>query len=192
MIRYSFEQFDAVFARLGKPIAPAGQEPQGESFALPDKIRSGDRHEMLYKLLRSQKARGVGLEGALATCHIENKAKCDPPIPPAELDVYLKRVWDQPDSPTFKHGAFQRDYPLTDRGNAECFVAAYGESLRFDHRRKRFVVLHDETGIWRPDNVEGVRGMATKVIRERQRRSLGVSERSNAATPERLKSGHGR
>lgn len=74
---------------------------RGEPFKVPDQIRSGDRHEMLYKLLRSQKARGISLEGALATCYAENIAKCNPPVDRAELESYLKRVWDQPDSPTF-------------------------------------------------------------------------------------------
>jgi hypothetical protein len=102
-IRYSFEEFDAAFAKMGKPTTheSVGIAPHGEGFKLAGTIRSGDRHEMLYKLLRSQKARGVSLTGALATCHAENKEKCNPPIERVELDVYLKRVWEQPDSPTY-------------------------------------------------------------------------------------------
>ncbi len=82
--------------------APA---PQGEGFKVPETIRSGDRHEMLYKLLRSQKARGISMEAALVTCYAENKAKCNPPVEHGELKRYLERVWEQPDSPSFVQNA---------------------------------------------------------------------------------------
>lgn len=110
-VRYSFEQFDAVFARMGKPIEhrPTGSEPRGEGFKIPEQIRSGDRHELLYKFLRSQKARGASLEAALAGCHAENRVKCDPPIEFGELDRYLRRVWEQGDSPEFQQNQKDND-----------------------------------------------------------------------------------
>lgn len=98
---YALEQFDVVFQRRDIGVA-ADANKAVNGFKVDDQIRSGERHEMLYKLLRSQKARGISLEASLATCHTENKAKCNPPIEHVELDRYLRRVWEQPDSPEFQ------------------------------------------------------------------------------------------
>mgnify|MGYP001600830688 CR=1 FL=1 len=96
MIRYTLEQIEAV---LGS-APPTDVEADG--FKIPEHIGQGDRHETIYKFLRSQKARGASLEVALAGCHQLNKSQCKPPIEHGELDAYLRRVWTQDDSPAFE------------------------------------------------------------------------------------------
>ena len=74
-------------------------------FQLPERIKSGDRHVTLFKLLRSQKARGMSCDAAVAACQIENEQRCDPSIDRTELNAYLKRAWDEPDQPqSVDHG----------------------------------------------------------------------------------------
>ena len=64
---------------------------------MPEVVPPGERHGTLFRVLRSQKLRGISLEAALACCHEENRRKCDPPVDEAELDAYLRRSWKQAD-----------------------------------------------------------------------------------------------
>lgn len=95
---YSLGQFD-------KAIPPEAAPSETRQFSVPENIGQGERHEILYKLLRSQKARGLSLEVALAGCHKLNEDQCRPPIERDELDAYLRRIWNQEDSPDFKRTA---------------------------------------------------------------------------------------
>ena len=112
--RFSFDQFDGMIGAAPEAAEATGATKDG--FKLPEDLRQGDRHTILYNLLRSQKARGVSLTAALACCHAENLEKCDPPIDHAELDTYHRRVWNQADSPEFT--AATKDFRLTAKGDA--------------------------------------------------------------------------
>ena len=100
-IVYTLDQIRTAF---GEPAEPAKAEADG--FKVPTAIPKGDRHTLLYKFLRSQKARNVSLDVALAGCHALNEKQCEPPISHKDLEDYLTRVWDQADEPTFKKGEF--------------------------------------------------------------------------------------
>ena len=80
---------------------PPSRGAESSTFQIPEHIDQGDRHTTLYKFLRSQKARNVSLDVALAGCHALNERQCEPPIPKKKLDDYLRRVWDQEDAPGF-------------------------------------------------------------------------------------------
>ena len=92
-LRYTVAEIQAVL----------GIEPTAtpDKFELPTAIKRGDRHGILFKLLRSQKARGVSYEAAAATCVIENRVKCQPPLDEAELNAWMLRAWNNADSPDF-------------------------------------------------------------------------------------------
>jgi hypothetical protein len=52
--------------------------------------------------MRSLVARCVPLDGALAACHLENLAKCRPPLDDHdELDRFLRRAYEQKDRADF-------------------------------------------------------------------------------------------
>lgn len=77
------------------------------SFHMPDTLPQGDRHGVLFQLLRSLKTKGLSLDAAVAACHAENEAKSNPPLDRTKLDAYLRRSWhitDAPPSP-HRHGA---------------------------------------------------------------------------------------
>lgn len=143
MNTYSLDEFDAVLEPESQPATV-----NGTHFTMPDTIRSGDRHEMLYKLLRSQKARGISVEAALAACHAENKAKCNPPISFDELDKYLRRVWEQPDSPEFQSRT-PSDRPR--------IVVSAGETAR--------VVSDAEDALLKTGGIYQRGGMLTRIVR---------------------------
>ena len=95
-------------------IREAWGEPETEDakpFSVPETIPKGDRHTLLFKFLRSQKARNVSLDVALVGCHAMNEHHCKPPLKKKELDDYLRRVWDQANSPEFDKKKAQQEGP---------------------------------------------------------------------------------
>jgi hypothetical protein len=73
----------------------------GQSFALSEFVEAGERHDEMWKLLRSLMARTVPAEVAISVCQIENLERCRPPIPTNELTTYLRRVSKQPHTMEF-------------------------------------------------------------------------------------------
>lgn len=88
------------FAWDDRPMNERGVTAGGASFALPAMVCAGERHEVMFRLLRSLQLRGLSVDAAIATCHVENAARCRPPITPTELERYLRRssrLADRPD-----------------------------------------------------------------------------------------------
>jgi hypothetical protein len=79
----------------------------------PEQVTKGKRHELMRKMLRSQKARGISFDAAVAACDIENQAKCDPPLEPKELEY--RRWWDEPDRPGFGARSTSTTFHQTER-----------------------------------------------------------------------------
>ena len=157
---------DQIRDGFGEPEEPE-PETRDHTFAVPDTIPKGDRHTILYTFLRSQKARHVPLEVALAGCHALNTQHCEPPITQTELDNYLRRVWNQDDSPEFgKKG--DKTFPYTEAGDAEFFAFTHRDDVRFDHARKRW--LHFNGNRWRPDEQGSILSrLPFTAMRDRQR-----------------------
>ena len=82
------------------PLARGSSD--GQPLLLPETIHASERHETLHKVMRSLVARCVPLDGALAACHLENLAKCRPPLENHdELDRFLRRAYEQKDRADF-------------------------------------------------------------------------------------------
>jgi predicted P-loop ATPase len=95
---YGLDRFDTVLPAVeNDPTTSTGGQ-----FHVPTEITQGKRHDVIYKLLRSQKARGLELNVALASCLEANRSQCKPPIDETELRSHLERVWNQADSPEFQ------------------------------------------------------------------------------------------
>jgi putative DNA primase/helicase len=58
-----------------------------------------------------------------------------------------------------------RSAQLSDAGNAEMFVSMFGDLVRFDHARRRWLIW--DTHRWKPDDDESVRLMALRSVRAR-------------------------
>lgn len=56
-------------------------------------------------------------------------------------------------------------YPTTDAGNAEAIAARHGDSLRFDHRRERWLIFRRHR--WHDGALEEIRQLAKLTARER-------------------------
>lgn len=101
----------ADFAWDDRPLAQRGSA-DGSPFVMPPVVKAGERHDMMFKFMRSLQARGVSeLPWLLKAIHAENLLKCQPPIAHDELERYISRVWKYPDRPNFER-AVQDEWTL--------------------------------------------------------------------------------
>jgi len=68
----------------GRPSAP-GAPPTGGGPSLPEKITEGGRNDTLFRLSASLLAKGLGKEAIQAALLVENRARCQPPLPEDEV-----------------------------------------------------------------------------------------------------------
>lgn len=89
-----------------RPPSERGSTGGGAPLTLPPVVKAGERHDLLFKLMRSLQARGVeDVETLLRVLKVENKAKCRPPIDESELERYIRRVAKYRDRPGFERDA---------------------------------------------------------------------------------------
>jgi hypothetical protein len=88
---------------IGAVVPPDETITTSKPFQLPKKIKLGEQRKWIRGLLRSQKARDVSFEAAVAACDVENQNRCDPPLKADELEY--RRWWDEPDRPGFREHA---------------------------------------------------------------------------------------
>lgn len=85
--------------------------------------------------------------------------------------------------PEATNGRDAKSYPQSDAGNAELFAARYGECVRFDHKRSRWLIWKENRNRWQVDNRQEVRHLAKKAARHRKKIAAGISD-PNEATRE--------
>lgn len=68
------------------------------------------------------------------------------------------------------------DFPTTDLGNAELFAYVYGDHVRFDHKRQRWLLFRDNDHQWRPDRDGELARLAKATARERLRRAADIDD----------------
>ena len=73
-----------LFALLSAP--PKAESPPAGSEAIPE----GRRNEVLFRLGRSLRAKGLTEAGVLAALRAENAARCNPPLPETEIQRVAK------------------------------------------------------------------------------------------------------
>jgi len=106
----------------------------------------------------------------------EFNARCTPPWSERELVAKLAHARrysnrpvgtkrDAPALPAETPDGAGPTFALTDLGNAEFFAAHVGERVRFDHRRRRWLVWNAPT--WRPDADATVHRLAAAAVRRR-------------------------
>ncbi len=65
-------------------------------------------------------------------------------------------------------------FPMSDAGNAEVIAALFGERLRYDHRRGRWLVWAGHR--WRPDDNGEVERLAIEAARERRKAAAAIPD----------------
>jgi putative DNA primase/helicase len=77
-------------------------------------------------------------------------------------------------SPAAGDGATREAFPRTDAGNAELFARLYGDRLRFDHRRKRWLTWQGQW--WTPDSDAEVVRLAIEAARRRYEQGASIDD----------------
>ena len=81
-------------------------EPVGDlrtaPFAMPAQVLDGTRNDMLYRLARSLRAKGLGAQALRAALDAENQDKCSPPLGAAEVAAIAEHALTQPNAPGFE------------------------------------------------------------------------------------------
>src|SRR5690242_13009620 len=67
-------------------------------------------------------------------------------------------------------------YLRTESGNAEMFADRYGEVVKFDHKRGRWLIWNKSHGPWAEDNQNKVRALMITIARLRLRSALNLPE----------------
>lgn len=91
--RFNANDFDFLSAE------PAATEDRAARFALPERIRSGERNTTLYALARSLKGRGLGEREILAALTAVNAERCHPPLDEQEVRELAHHAAAQADRP---------------------------------------------------------------------------------------------
>lgn len=87
--------------------------------------------------------------------------------PPPDAPKEVRQLPPSPQDPG-------RRFPRTDAGNGEMFAMMYGELVRYDHRRKRWLLWEQHR--WTPDCEQAIRKLARDVARERVRRAADLKD----------------
>ena len=67
-------------------------------------------------------------------------------------------------------------YNRTDQGNAEIIRYLFGRRLRYDHRRKRWLLWRGNR--WEPDNIQKIHNLAVRSARWRYEQALSIEDTS--------------
>ena len=156
--------------------------------ALGGTIHEGEgRHDALVSYAGRVWVEGMSGETLAALLQVINERQCQPPLPNDELsaivDHFVARRERRSPSSTGAHypavmppqlgppsngqrpSPIPVSFPRTDSGNAELFTRLYGHRLRYDHRRKRWLLWIDHW--WKPDVDEEVLRLAKEATRQR-------------------------
>lgn len=69
-----------------------------------------------------------------------------------------------------------RRFPRTDAGNGEHFADLYGDRLRYDHNRKRWLLWRQSQHRWEPDPLDEVRQLAKHAARARYHSAVDIED----------------
>ena len=165
--------FPSVLASLsadgGSPAAP-----------LPNRILAGQRNDLLTSLAGSMRRRGATAEAIEAALAVENDTRCEPPLTASEIRQIACSVGRYPAPEPSPCQPVSKEAPRfhrTDAGNGELFAHLYGDRVRFDHRRHRWLLWRDHW--WVPDADEEVERLALKAANWRYKVAPDLFDDSN-------------
>ena len=167
-----------------------GEQAGGISIAPPvdKRIAAGERNQALTSLAGTMRRRGMTPEEIYPSLVQINLSRCDPPLDESEVRAisdsmarYAPAEEARP-LPAVEEPAAQmlNSFHQTDTGNAEALVWLFGDCLRFDHTRQKWLVWDGVR--WRPDRDGGIDRMAREMVRQRE--AAAIQERGQDAKKE--------
>lgn len=84
----------------GNVPGACGSLAAGTAYEFPEVCYAGERHDALFKLLRSFKALGNDYDSTRQLIGLANANRCSPPLAVnPEFERWCRRAWDNPDRP---------------------------------------------------------------------------------------------
>ncbi len=147
-----------------------GKEKPAKGIGADGKIiPKGMRNTTLTSLAGSLRRHGLGEDTIGEVLEKVNSERCENPLPEKEVRGIAASVSRYPPAPL---KILER---CTDSGNAEFLAHLFGDQLRFDHQRQRW--LRWAGAWWVPDSTNKVVLMAREAARERQRQASQIENK---------------
>ena len=179
-----FHPDETAIAPLPPPLTQLLAAPvkgHAETATPASSIPEGRRNAALASLAGSMRRRGMSREAIVAALTVTNRERCQPPLPPAEVERIARSVARYPaaeDGASSPEAALAA-LPRTDAGNAEAFVALHHDRFRYDHRRHTWLAW--DGARWREDaDGEAERAMIETVRRRRAALAAQIKEPAQA------------
>ncbi len=150
------------------PVGELGVSAPKRSEPLPAVISEGARNSSLFREAARLRQQGLETPEILATLTAINQARCRPPLATAEVEQIAASV--------SRYEPAADRFPLTEAGDAEALAHHFQDAVRYDHRRGRWLVADELSGIWLPDPVERLTLLAIEVMRVRQRQATAIED----------------
>ena len=138
-------------------------------------IPEGQRDAVLTRLAGAMRRIGMCQDAIEAGLTKVNELQCDPPKPDAPTRISHSVARYQPSVPITS-----TTFNLTDTGNAELLVSLFGDRLRYDHKRCRWLIWNGN--IWQPDISGEIYRLAIEASRERYRRATMIADLTERGT----------
>lgn len=137
-----------------------------QSEPLPKDITSGGRNNLLFREGCRLRRLGWSETEIAAALVVVNRERCQPPLESREVETIAHSCGRyEPATDTF---------PLTESGDAEFFATCFGDDVRYDHRRGRWLFFNEH--YWEPQTDGKIYRLALEAIRARQAAALKISD----------------
>lgn len=141
---------------------------------LPGTIPEGQRNSTLTSLAGSMRRRRMSEDAILAALLEENRTRCDPPLDEGEVRRIAASVARY--EPTSRAAGVDLRYlKCTDTDNAAALALLYGDRVRYDHRRGRWLLFRPGLR-WEEDASGEIVRLAQQTARERLRSAADIED----------------
>ena len=155
-------------------VARARRNGDKPAAALGERIPEGRRNAALTSLAGTMRRRGMSQTAIEAALLAENEARCHPPLDDDEVRGIARKMGRYEPAEVPRADGVQT-FNLTDAGNGEWFAHLYGDRLRFDHLRRRWLVWAD--GKWWCEDADAeIHRLVKEAARERFKESADIAD----------------
>jgi putative DNA primase/helicase len=120
-------------------------------------ITEGGRNNHLASLAGTLRRKGMSADGILAALLAENQAGCNPPLDGESVKKIAGSI------ASYESGNTERDFKMTDVGNAERFQAMFGDIARYCQHYKKWFIWNGQ--YWARDDENKIQGYAIEAVR---------------------------
>jgi putative DNA primase/helicase len=141
------------------------QQAPSKPQRITNDIPHGNRNDQLFRLGSGMRRQNLGKDAIRAALREHNKRECRPPLEDHEVEAIAQSV--------MRYKATADTFPLTEAGDAEFFASIFGDRVRFDWRRHRWLVFLGHR--WVPDAGGELHRLGLEAVRARQQAALTIT-----------------